>query len=818
MESSVVCAGIGLALSMFMLVSFGHRLRGRSAFASILLLGATCALALEIQAMLTAETLSLVPTVGITLLVGLIVIALFRSWNAVGHVVFTAVVLAAATFLFYVFSIIMTAELDVLSLSVSVLLLSLQTTTLLLFIAHSFEVIDVGCRVHWKEDRPVSVPGFSPKVSLHVPTHNEPPELVMKTLDALAKLDYSDYEVLVIDNNTADERTWRPVKDYCERLGPKFRFFHLMPWEGYKAGALNFALSRTAPEAEIIGVIDADYVVQSNYLSELVGFFANPKIAFVQTPQDYRDRAVRGRYGRALYLAYQYFFEVSMVSRNEHNAIIYAGTMGLIRRSALEEAGGWGEWCITEDAEVSLRLLDAGYKSVYVNKSYGYGLMPMDYADLKKQRFRWAFGGMQILRRYFGLLVNPWSGGKLTPAQRFAYLSGGLQWLNDPLTMAFTVILLAGGAALLLGNPLNVQPLAGVTMFLPLLFILFAMVKFVWVFRLRTGRSVIEVVDALVVMLGLTWVVALACVHGLTKERGVFLRTPKQRHERRTMRDVGRLVRGEFLVGSLSFLSAIALVQDPRFDFLSTHGFVAFLLLWQSFVFFSAVRTGVWSLLENRGLMTHAKRKRREYRSERKPALAMGLSSLLLIVLLYAVLRSGTLQEKILRSAPMRMIMNVASFVQQPGNAAVDEALAQEADAAVRSDLETALSLWHPDGIIIDANFTSENRMDDVVWRGIDEIRERYTREFEKRRYYALRHDNLRTEVKGDTAVVYDDLIATVRNNMRLESVRLANTDRWVLHRSGNGRWVIVELNLNRASLEEPLFPHYLDVVAAGIP
>ena len=108
--------------------------------------------------------------------------------------------------------------------------------------------------------------------------------------------------------------------------------------------------------------------------------------------------------------------------------------------------------------------------------------------------------------------------------------------------------------------------------------------------------------------------------------------------------------------------------------------------------------------------------------------------------------------------------------------------------------------------------------MDDVVWRGIDEIRERYTREFEKRRYYALRHDNLRTEVKGDTAVVYDDLIATVSNNMRLESVRLANTDRWVLHRSGNGRWVIVELNLNRASLEEPLFPHYLDVVAAGIP
>src|SRR3990172_10264443 len=105
--------------------------------------------------------------------------------------------------------------------------------------------------------------------------------------------------------------------------------------------------------------------------------------------------------------------------------------------------------------------------------------------------------------------------------------------------------------------------------------------------------------------------------------------------------------------------------------------------------------------------------------------------------------------------------------------------------------------------------------MDDVVWRGIDEIRERYTREFEKRRYYALRHANLRTEVKGDTAVVYDDLIATVRNDMRLESVRLANTDRWVLHRSGNGKWVIVELELNRASLEEPLSRVHPRVIVA---
>ena len=74
---------------------------------------------------------------------------------------------------------------------------------------------------------------------------------------------------------------------------------------------------------------------------------------------------------RAAYYGYKYFFAVSIPSRNEHNAIIFAGTMGLIRKSVLEEIGGWDEWCITEDAEASLRILQRGYESIYIDKSYG---------------------------------------------------------------------------------------------------------------------------------------------------------------------------------------------------------------------------------------------------------------------------------------------------------------------------------------------------------------------------------------------------------------------------------------------------------------
>jgi cellulose synthase/poly-beta-1,6-N-acetylglucosamine synthase-like glycosyltransferase len=71
---------------------------------------------------------------------------------------------------------------------------------------------------------------YRPKVSIHVPCYNEPPEMVKQTLDALAALDYPDYEVLIIDNNTKDPAVWEPVRDYCETLGPRFKFFHVAPW------------------------------------------------------------------------------------------------------------------------------------------------------------------------------------------------------------------------------------------------------------------------------------------------------------------------------------------------------------------------------------------------------------------------------------------------------------------------------------------------------------------------------------------------------------------------------------------------------------
>jgi len=110
--------------------------------------------------------------------------------------------------------------------------------------------------------------------------YDEPPEVVEATLRALAALDYPAYEVLVVDNNTPEEKTWRPIEKLCRELGPRFRFMHLANWPGFKSGALNFALTQTSPSAELVGVVDADYQVSPLFLREMVPAFTDPQVAF----------------------------------------------------------------------------------------------------------------------------------------------------------------------------------------------------------------------------------------------------------------------------------------------------------------------------------------------------------------------------------------------------------------------------------------------------------------------------------------------------------------------------------------------------------
>src|SRR5471032_325226 len=130
--------------------------------------------------------------------------------------------------------------------------------SLAMALVQALELVDTIWRRRWtREALPaaemvVRQPGDRvwPKVSIHVAICNEPPSMVMQTLDSLAALDYPNFEVIMIDNNTKDPAVWRPVQDYCAQLGERFKFFHFDVMKGYKAGALNYVLSQTAPDAD----------------------------------------------------------------------------------------------------------------------------------------------------------------------------------------------------------------------------------------------------------------------------------------------------------------------------------------------------------------------------------------------------------------------------------------------------------------------------------------------------------------------------------------------------------------------------------------
>jgi exo-beta-1,3-glucanase (GH17 family)/cellulose synthase/poly-beta-1,6-N-acetylglucosamine synthase-like glycosyltransferase len=365
---------------------------------------------------------------------------------------------------------------------------------------------------------------YRPPVSIHVPAYNEPPEMVIETLDALAALDYRDFQVLVIDNNTKDEAVWRPVEAHCALLGPRFRFFHVDPLAGFKAGALNFALRHTAPDAEIVAVIDSDYVVARNWLKDLVPIFSAQKIAIVQAPQDYRDDG-QSAFKAMCHAEYRGFFHIGMITRNERNAIIQHGTMTMVRRRVLAELGGWAEWCITEDAELGLRVFEHGFEATYVPHSYGKGLMPDTFIDFKKQRFRWAYGAMQILRAHAAELFGR-RPKQLTAGQRYHFLAGWLPWIADGLNVLFNFFALLW-SLLMVNFPQKFDAPLAMFSVLPLSLFVFKLAKLMHLYRVRVGAGIRQTVAASIAGLGLAHTIGFAVLKGLLTDNEPFFRTPK---------------------------------------------------------------------------------------------------------------------------------------------------------------------------------------------------------------------------------------------------------------------------------------------------
>ena len=364
--------------------------------------------------------------------------------------------------------------------------------------------------------------GFAPKVSIHVPAYREPPDMLKATLDALARLDYPNYECVVVINNTPDPAFWQPIQEHCRALGERFKFINENNVGGYKAGALRLALAHTAADAEIIGVIDADYVVQPDWLKDLVPAFADSKVGMIQAPQDHRD-GERTVMHHAMNGEYAGFFDIGMVQRNEANAIIVHGTMCLIRRAALDSTGGWSSDTIVEDCDLGLLVLEHGWQIHYTNRRYGHGLLPDTFDAFKKQRHRWAYGGFQILRKHWRYLL-PGANG-LTREQKREFGVGWLNWLGAEAIGVVVAILnliwvpVVAFAGIAIPDKILTLPILAA--------FAVTLAHFIALYRLRVSIPVGQMMAAVVAAMSVQWTVARAVGCGIWKESLPFMRTAK---------------------------------------------------------------------------------------------------------------------------------------------------------------------------------------------------------------------------------------------------------------------------------------------------
>ena len=364
--------------------------------------------------------------------------------------------------------------------------------------------------------------GFAPTVSIHVPAHREPPDMLKATLDAVARLDYPNFECVVVINNTPDPTFWRPIEEHCRTLGERFKFIHDDNVAGYKAGALRLALAHTAADAEIIGVIDADYVVRPDWLKDLVPAFVDAKVGMIQAPQDHRD-GERTVMHHAMNGEYAGFFDIGMVQRNEANAIIVHGTMCLIRRAALNSAGGWSSDTIVEDCDLGLLVLEQGWQIHYTNRRYGHGLLPDTFDAFKKQRHRWAYGGFQILRKHWRHLL-PRVGG-LTREQKREFGVGWLNWLGAEAIGVVVAILNLVWVPVVAFAGMAIPDMILTLPILAAFVVTFA--HFIALYRLRVAISFGQMMAAVVAAMSVQWTVARAVGYGIWKESLPFMRTAK---------------------------------------------------------------------------------------------------------------------------------------------------------------------------------------------------------------------------------------------------------------------------------------------------
>ncbi|MBE9167841.1 glycosyltransferase [Pleurocapsales cyanobacterium LEGE 06147] len=274
---------------------------------------------------------------------------------------------------------------------------------------------------------------YTPSVDIFIPTYNEPEFILRRTILGCQALEYANKNIYLLDDKRRKE-----MRLLAQELGCKYI---TRPDNRHaKAGNLNHALPKTS--GELIVVFDADFVPTKNFLTRTVGFFQNSQIAIVQTHKSFYNRDPVARnlgLENVLTEEEEISYRYSQILRDGTDTAMCCGTSFIVRRSALEEVGGFVTDSLSEDYFTGIRLSAQGYRVIYLGESLSAGLSAENISDFIAQRQRWGRGTLQA----FFVKSNPLTIPGLSFLQRLVHFDTSLHWFTYLFRLVFLLVPLA---------------------------------------------------------------------------------------------------------------------------------------------------------------------------------------------------------------------------------------------------------------------------------------------------------------------------------------------------------------------------------------
>lgn len=270
------------------------------------------------------------------------------------------------------------------------------------FLVYGLNVLYLTVRSkRYKQMRPLPL-SDRPTVAIHLPIYNEfyvIGRLIASCVRAAERYGPGLVRIYILDDSTDETASEvdRLASEYTSK-GIQIRVIRRGSRAGFKAGALEAALAETVEK--YVAVFDADFVLPEDFLERTIpALESDPSVGFVQARWGHLDRD-HSLITKTIAIGIDAHFLLEQKGRNGNGYLIgFNGSAGVLRASAINEAGGWAPDTLTEDLDLSYRLQLSGYRGVYLNDVEVPGELPPTIAGLKRQQGRWARGSLQTAKK-----------------------------------------------------------------------------------------------------------------------------------------------------------------------------------------------------------------------------------------------------------------------------------------------------------------------------------------------------------------------------------------------------------------------------------